>query len=46
MPHLHIEAKIQIGSEVYDQMTRVNVEDFMNTQFDENGNSIENINCQ
>jgi murein DD-endopeptidase MepM/ murein hydrolase activator NlpD len=45
-PHLHLEVKSQSSpGQSYNQATYENPEDYLGTEFDENGNRIENDNC-
>lgn len=43
-PHLHIEVRKRNGTESYNNMEKLNIENYLTTKFDQNGNSITN-NC-
>jgi len=43
-PHLHLEMRDNSGSGFYSS-TPVNIENYLNTEFDSNNNTIENENC-
>lgn len=43
-PHLHLEVRQQINNESYNDMLRLDIENYLITQFDINGNTIQN-NC-
>lgn len=46
-PHLHIEVRKQIGSESYNSMKKLNIENYLTTTFDNNGEATNhNGNCQ
>lgn len=44
-PHLHLEVKKQNGNESYNNMENLNIEDYLGTNFDNNGNNNGNTNC-
>ena len=41
-PHLHIEVRKQHGSESYNEMEKLNIENYLGTKFDEDGNIDDN----
>ena len=46
-PHLHLEVRKQIGSESFNSMKKLNIENYLTTKFDTNGEATNhNENCQ
>jgi len=41
-PHLHLEVRERDGTEDYNDMNKLNIEDYLTTKFDNNGNTIQN----
>lgn len=44
-PHLHLEVRQQQNTEAYNSMDPVNIEDYLSTKFDNNGDTISNDDC-